>query len=175
MADYKISSKDKAIEVSSEEYYDAIAKGYNSLHEEEQLQKLAIIKQYFKPKISEKLLDVGCGTGVSSDWPCQVVGVDPSQKLLDQNPHKCVQASAEDLPFKDREFDYVISLTAIQNFTDIPKGLDEIRRVGKIHFAITFLKRSEKKDYMLEEIKKRFRIQKQIEEQRDIILILTKN
>ena len=51
-----------------DEYYDKIAKGYNELHAEEQKKKLAIIKKYIQPEKSDLLLDVGCGTGVSSDW-----------------------------------------------------------------------------------------------------------
>src|SRR3989338_10125871 len=123
-------------------YYNSIAKGYNELHGEEQKKKLAILKKFFKPKKTDKLLDVGCGTGISSEWECKVVGVDPAQELLKQSKTKIICASAESLPFEDNEFDYVISITAIQNFKNKKEGLKEIERVGKKYFGLTVLKKS---------------------------------
>jgi len=173
-------------------YYDEIASGYDELHSDEQLKKLAIIKKYFSPNREEKLLDVGCGTGVSSSWDCQVYAVDPSDGLLDifrsrvglekdsdgkiLNDGEVVlhikQASAEKLPFSDTFFDYVISLTAIQNFDDIGKGLREIKRVGKNKFALSFLKRSSRKDEILDLMKNVFGNLKIVEEEKDIIVII---
>ncbi len=184
-------------------YYDSISSGYDELHSEEQLKKLAIVKQNIKPKKNDKLLDVGCGTGISSDWDCIVYAVDPSQGLLrifkdrikkedkqnknkkndagfekdikkNQNKIFIKQACAEELPFKDNEFDYILSLTAIQNFDDIKQGLKEMKRVGKKKFALSFLKRSERKEYILELVEHifvNFNIT-QIEEDKDIILII---
>ncbi len=166
-------------------YYDEIANGYDELHSEEQLKKLEIIKQHFQPQKTDKLLDVGCGTGVSSLWDCKVYGVDSSEKLLEQFRDKVkdkknyfiLQADAESLPFSDEEFDYVISLTAIQNFDDIKKGIEEIRRVGKNNFALTFLKKSPKREEIIDIIKGIFYDfeLKQIEEEKDIILVLKKS
>ena len=83
-------------------------------------------------------------------------------------------AEAENLPFKDSSFDVVISITAIQNFHDIEKGLKEIRRVGKDRFVLSFLKRSPKKDIITKNIKKLFKVVKEIEEEKDIIFIAKK-
>lgn len=129
-------------------YYNEIAEGYNELHKAEQLQKLTAIWDVFQQlKITGKtLLDVGCGTGIASEFFANkgfsVMGVDPAEKLLEQNayPHKI--ASAEKIPFKDASFDIVVSLTAIHNFNDIRKGLEEIRRVGKECFILTVLTKS---------------------------------
>src|SRR3989344_7321908 len=136
------------------DYYGQIAQGYNELHREEQEKKLAIIKEFIKPKKSDKLLDVGCGSGISSQWNCTITGIDPSNKLIDiakKNYPKqtFLVGSAEKLPFEDKSFDIVISLTAIQNFDDIQKGLSEIKRVGKRTFALTFLKKSDKSKTIL--------------------------
>jgi len=155
-----------------DEYYDKIAKGYNELHAEEQKKKLAIIKKYIQPEKSDLLLDVGCGTGVSSDWDCKVIGIDPSVELIKQNPRNKAAAKGEFLPFKDDSFDYVVSLTAIQNFSDIEKGVKEIKRVARGRIAITTLKKIKKIGQIKEAIKNNFNIIEEIEEEKDIIFIL---
>jgi malonyl-CoA O-methyltransferase len=117
-------------------YYDEIASGYDELHANEQEQKLAVAKQLVSPKPPDKLLDVGCGSGVSTQWDCNCYGCDPSKKLIAIAKEKrkgpsYVVAPAEKLPFENEMFEYVISLTAIQNFSDIQQGLQEMKRVLK--------------------------------------------
>jgi malonyl-CoA O-methyltransferase len=161
----------------SKTYYDSIASGYNELHREEQEKKIQIIKRELDLESTNKdtlLLDVGCG-------PCffqtntTTIGIDPSIELLKQATTKTtrINAEAEHLPFKDTTFDYIISITAIQNFSDVEKGIKEIKRVTKSSgkFALTFLKNSQKKEFILKTIGKYFSIQKQIEEDKDIIVI----
>lgn len=161
------------------DYYDKISSGYEELHREEQENKLSIIKKELDGRINRNalLLDVGCGTGITSDFDCIVFGADPAIKLLQKSlkkkkPDFRVCAEAEHLPFKDRSFDAVVSVTALQNFHDIEQGLDEIKRVGKKDcvFALSFLKKSDKKEIILKEIKERFDVWKEIEEDKDMIL-----
>lgn len=162
------------------DYYDSISKGYEELHKEEQLKKLKVIKNFLKVSQQDKLLDVGCGTGLTTScWKCKCYGIDPSKKLLEKAKTKYKdiifrQASAEKIPFKDDFFDVVISVTAIQNFENIEKGLKEIKRIGKNKFVLTFLKKSSKKDKIIELIKKYFKIKKVIEEEKDLIYIAEK-
>lgn len=159
------------------DYYDEISQGYEKLHKEEQLNKLSIVKKYIKPKSNEKLLDVGCGTGISSDFNCIVYGIDSSEELIsilkrnERNVISCI-GYAEDLPYDDNFFDYVISLTAIQNFNDIEKGLMEMKRVGKSCFIVTFLKNSPKKELILNSIKNIFGEYKLVEEAKDLIVFI---
>lgn len=160
-------------------YYDSIAKSYNELHGEEQKKKLEIIKEHLDINEETVLLDVGCGTGVSSDFDCYVVGVDPSEELLkiakETHPETTfMKADAESLPFEDKSFDVVVSLTAIQNFNDIEEGLKEIERVGKNQFALSYLKKSAKSEMIEEQINNIFRKYKitRIEEEKDIIFII---
>ncbi len=159
-------------------YYDSISRGYEELHKEEQLKKLELIKKYLNVKRDEKLLDVGCGTGLTtSPWKCKRYGIDPSKKLLEKAKKKYPSikfrlASAENIPFKDNVFDVVISITAIQNFSDIKKGLEEIKRVGKNRFVLTFLKKSKKKKKIEGLIKNHFKIKEVIEEEKDLIYII---
>ena len=156
-------------------YYDAISSGYEELHREEQERKLAIIKTHIKVKKTDLLLDVGCGTGVTSKFDCKIIGIDPAIKLLERCwlPLK-VQGEAEHLPFKDHCFDIVSSVTAIQNFHDIEQGLQEILRVGKGRYVLTFLKKSQKRDEIVVLIRRLFRVEKEIEEEKDIIFICRK-
>ena len=155
-------------------YYDDISEGYEELHLEEQLKKIATIKAYFHPKSEDKLLDVGCGTGITTEpWPCKRYGIDPARKLIER-ARDTVQieykvAPAENIPYPDNFFDHVVSTTAIQNFDDIEKGLLEIRRVGKDSFILTFLKKSQKRELIEKLIGKHFLINQKIEEDKDMI------
>jgi demethylmenaquinone methyltransferase/2-methoxy-6-polyprenyl-1,4-benzoquinol methylase len=170
------------------DYYDGIAKGYDELHGEEQLKKLELIGReiHTDPELKDfikspyKLLDVGCGTGISTGFfkTQEKHGIDPSTNLINiarKNYPLCEFAvgRAEKLLDKDKQFDIVISLTAIQNFNDIEKGLDEIRRVGRNHFILTFLKKSPKHGLIDELIKEKFNVIKKIEEDKDIICFCT--
>ncbi|MBT3720699.1 methyltransferase domain-containing protein [archaeon] len=158
-------------------YYDSISKGYEELHKEEQEKKIKIIYKYLNPKKNDKLLDVGCGTGLTTiPWKCKKYGIDPAKKLLERannkNEIEYKLAKAEDIPYNDNYFDYVISITAIQNFKNINKGLNEIKRVGKEKFILSFLKKSSKASEIKKLINSLFNVKKEIEEEKDIIFII---
>lgn len=161
-------------------YYDQIAKGYDELHEIEQLQKLEIIRKKcsFAPK--QTLLDVGCGTGIATAYfPCKAVGIDPSRAMIGiakkKHPNaQFIVGESEHLPFKHNEFDIVLSLTAIQNFHDIRKGLEEIERVGRHVFVLSFLKKSDKSKKIVSEISQVFRVTETVEEAKDMIIFAEK-
>ena len=169
-------------------YYNSIAGGYEELHQEEQLAKLELIKTSLKKlKINInpefRLLDIGCGSGISTRfWEftnADKTGIDPSEKLIGIAQAKDLKSqyfveSAEDLSFEDSLFDFVISLTAIQNFSNLKEGISEIARVSKKHGVLSFLKKSEKKDEILKLIQIHFKILKEIEEEKDLILICEK-
>ena len=159
-------------------YYDQISDGYDELHEEEQKKKLELIKQHLKLTQKSKLLDVGCGTGVSSNFNCKVIGIDPSEKLIAiakqkrQTPKiKFQVASAEKLPFKDSEFDAVISVTAAHHFKNPKKAFEEMNRVGKkdCQFVFSLLKKSEKLNGLEKWISEQFKIKKILLEEKDVI------
>lgn len=154
-------------------YYNEISEGYEELHKEEQLDKIRLIKKYIDIKEKDLLLDVGCGTGLTTRfWKCRVFGIDPAIELLKKVKNGFyVNAEAENIPFKDGQFDWVISITAIQNFHEIDKALKEIKRVGKNKFVLTFLKKSLRKNEIKEKINKIFNVNKFIEQDKDFILI----
>src|SRR3989338_3479422 len=155
------------------DYYDFIAKGYDGLHREEQSNKLLIIKNNIKINKKIRILDVGCGTGISSGFGCFVVGIDPSIGLLKQNNNKKILGVAENLPFKNYSFDYVVSITSIHNFKNIKKSINEIKRVGKENFVFSVLKNSKRFDFIKNLIEKNFRIIKVVEEEKDSIFFFS--
>ncbi len=115
-----------------EEYYNKIARAYNELYGEEQLQKALFLKQLVDFSEQDLILDVGSGTGhYLKVFKGKFVCVDPSKELLSKNPYEKYVAKAESLPFPDKHFDYTLSLTAVQNFSDINKAIDEMVRVTK--------------------------------------------
>ncbi|MBN2459797.1 class I SAM-dependent methyltransferase [Candidatus Woesearchaeota archaeon] len=164
-------------------YYNAISKGYSRLHGEEQQKKAAIIAgklELCKATQQSKnltLLDVGCGNGSYLKlFKCQVTGIDLSEKLVKQykGKHKLMCGCAEELPFENNTFDFVISLTAIHNFNDIRKGMEEMERVGRSRFVFSILKRSSKLQEIQSLIKELFGIDEIIEEDKDIIFFAHK-
>jgi len=87
-------------------------------------------------------LEVGAGTGgllkrLREDG-CDAVGVEVSDYALEKCEEKglqVIEASAEDLPFKDGEFDYCVSQHLLEH-TDWRESLEESLRVadkGVVH------------------------------------------
>jgi ubiquinone/menaquinone biosynthesis C-methylase UbiE len=155
-------------------YYDEIAQGYEELHKEEQEKKIELIKSHISINPNDKLLDVGCGTGLTTEpWGCSCYGIDPSKGLLERARQRdkieYKLAPAEDIPYPDDFFDIVVSVTAIQNFDDVKKGLNEIKRVCKNKVVLSFLKKSTEKDLISSIIKELFKIKEIIEEEKDLI------
>jgi len=109
-------------------YYDSIAKSYNSLYMAEQLKKFENAKNLLGKGLT---LDLGCGNGFITEKLGNAIGVDNSigmLKLCDKNL-KVIQADICNLPFKDKIFDSVFSLTALQDVEDVSKAVSEIKRV----------------------------------------------
>ena len=159
------------------DYYDSISGGYDELYGEEQLRKAEIIARHIKPRKTENLLDVGCGSAIYFQlFDCDKLGIDPSLELLkkanEEQQGRFIQAVAENLPFKDQSFDYIISLTAVHNFSSPEKGLAEIKRVAKSRIALSILRQSQRPDEIEKTIRELFTIRKLILEDKDIIFIL---
>lgn len=130
----------------------------------------------------------------------EMVGVDPSAELIKQARRRgvtrAVVAKAEDMLAHARylslgadddatcspearaaalaHFDVVVSLTAIQNFTDVVAGLENTVALGRDRFALTYLKRAAKARLIDETIERLLEVDHRIEQQHDIIYIAHK-
>lgn len=82
---------------------------------------------------SDKILDLGCGNGFLSQlYPnFDIVGVDISDGMLANNPYTWVKGSAENIPFPDNNFDFVVCRSLIHHLEDPMLGLKECFRVLK--------------------------------------------
>jgi len=158
-------------------YYDAIAEGYDELHGKEQKEKIKFIKSLVNLPKDAKLLDVGCGTGISTVAWENATGVDPSTELIkiaksNYKNTKFIKAPAEKLPFDDNSFAVITSFTAIQNFEDIKQGLKEIKRVGNNIFILTYLKGVRKSKEIEKNIENLWPSARRYDQRKDIIFII---
>ncbi len=120
------------------DYYNSISKGYDSLYRGEQEKKWKAIRGYIRVK-RKKVLEVGCGTGIITEKlkrASRLVAVDISEKMIEIAKSKGIKAEflvadAENLPFEDKEFDIVISITMLQDLKNPLKAIEEMKRVGK--------------------------------------------
>lgn len=120
------------------DYYNHISKGYEELYREEQEEKWEVLKDYVDVR-GKKVLEVGCGTGIITEKlqeAKELTAVDKSRKMIEVAREKGINAKflvadATKLPFKDDEFDLVISVTMLQDLEDPLKAIEEMRRVGR--------------------------------------------
>ena len=87
-----------------------------------------------------RVLDVGCGEGrfcrALSERGAATVGIDPTPALLEvaraRHPEgEYVECGAEAMPFKDREFDVVVSYVSLCDIPDYRAAIKEKARVLK--------------------------------------------
>ncbi len=169
--------------ISTLSMYSDTASGYNELHGEEQKKKIEIILKNLELKKDDLLLDIGVGTGLALEalkGKCRCIGIEPCKELIEQaNPEikeKITEAKAESIPFGDNKFDIIISVTAIHNFDNTDKAIEEIKRVAKpkAQIIITILKKSQKADEIKRKLVKNFMLRREIGEDKDYILIMRK-
>ena len=161
-------------------YYNEIAEGYDELHKDEQLSKYSLILSFlvnhYKVYSKLKALDVGCGTGLALDFFEfeDFTGIDPSERLLIQyqGERKIVQGHAEALPFQDKQFDVIISVTSLQNFDNVKTALNEMKRVCRDIIIVSFLKDCKDREFYEKIKKENFEIIEIIDEKKDIIFCL---
>jgi ubiquinone/menaquinone biosynthesis C-methylase UbiE len=121
--------------------YDESAKSYHRRYQQIQQTKYQALVTYLS---ESPVLDVGIGTGIGLSVFVDftpLVGVDGSVEMLrmaieqikDIKPRRetvfLVVASAEMLPFRDYVFPTVVSVTVLQNLTNISQGIQEFERV----------------------------------------------
>ena len=104
--------------------------------------------EHYQLKPGQKVLDVGCGMAHLLFELTQVVpglevyGIDISKYALEHAKEeirdRLQYGEAQSLPFEDKQFDLVISLTTLHNLKiyDLKKAVQEIERVSKGHSYI---------------------------------------
>jgi len=88
---------------------------------------------------ARSILNVGAGTGSYEPDQISVIAVEPSIEMIRQRPFGAapvVQARAEALPFPDRSFDAALAILTIHHWSDLPRGLAELRRVARRRVVI---------------------------------------
>ena len=108
------------------------------------MQKRTISLTALKEK--DYFLDIGCGTGWAVRHASRIIkengkafGIDLSPKMIEiakaNSPNNqnvfFFQANAENLPFKDNFFEFIICTNSFHHYLDPLKALDEIFRVLK--------------------------------------------
>jgi SAM-dependent methyltransferase len=91
---------------------------------------------------SGRTLEIGFGTGLNLEYypsaVTEVVGVEPNSGMLERAaarinrvafPVRLVTASAETLPFEDRDFDTAVSVLTLCTVAEPARVLSEIRRI----------------------------------------------
>jgi ubiquinone/menaquinone biosynthesis C-methylase UbiE len=101
-----------------------------------------LLLEFLKPRPGERILDVGCGTGIFTqevlDCGAIVTGIDLSVPMLKKAFIRmgnasftglCADMSA--LPFPSNSFDKVFSMTAIEFVADARRAIAELDRVTR--------------------------------------------
>ena len=121
-----------------------------------------LIKNYSLNENS-KILDVGCGKGfllyeIKQILPkIEIVGFDVSEYGIknakeEVKPNLFIHKAQDKYPFKNKQFDLVISLGCLHNLKifEIKKALNEIQRVGKKSYVMLESYRTEKELFNLQ-------------------------
>ena len=82
---------------------------------------------------ARRVVNVGAGAGAYEPRDREVVAVEPSAVMIAQRPAGAapvVQASAEQLPFADGEFDVAMAILTVHHWSDLEAGICELERVA---------------------------------------------
>ena len=136
---------------SSAEIYD---NRYESIQEKKYQEIFSRVTSSFEKK---KILDVGCGTGTflniikksSNDNGNQLIGIDISSEMIKKAHEKYPEiaflvADSDNLPFRDKVFDNVFSVTHLQNLPEPEYTVKEMHRIAvkEALFAVSILRKT---------------------------------
>lgn len=98
------------------------------------------------------VLNVGAGAGSYEPVDRTVTAVEPSATMRAQRPAHlavAIDAVAEDLPFADAAFDAAMASVTIHQWTDLARGLSELRRVTRGPVVLLVADPARLRDYWL--------------------------
>ena len=145
--------------IKEEEYQDKIADKYKDMYENAWVKKTwdyPILKKYLKYFSREHpLLDLGCGTGASTEFYSKkgfkVIAYDLSREMLEKvkernlkNKPILVKGIAEELPFKDKYVGQIFCSGSFHHFDNKLKSLKEMHRVLKPGGKVLILENNNK-------------------------------
>jgi len=91
--------------------------------------------------LASTVVDVGSGTGSYQLSGRSVVGVEPSQTMIDQRPAgsaAVIRAVAENLPVRSGVFDAALAVLTVHHWEDHVGGLEELARVAARQVILTW-------------------------------------
>jgi ubiquinone/menaquinone biosynthesis C-methylase UbiE len=103
------------------------------------------------PANGDKLLDVACGPGLllkkAVEKGVSACGIDISEVAIDLSKSFVPDAitttgNSENLPFPNREFDFVTCIGSLERFLDTERSLNEMKRVAKPDALFCFMVRN---------------------------------
>jgi SAM-dependent methyltransferase len=85
------------------------------------------------------VVNVGAGTGSYEPTDREVIAVEPSATMIEKRSADAapvVQGSAEELPLDDKSVDAAMAIWTIHHWSDVRRGLAELRRVARERIVI---------------------------------------
>jgi hypothetical protein len=116
--------------------YGTIGDGYSHYRRPEP--RIAAVINEFLGNASH-VLNVGAGAGSYEPVDRRVTAIEPSASMRAQRPGHlsvAIDAVAENIPFPDRHFDAAMATFTVHQWSDLRKGLCEMRRVTRGHVII---------------------------------------
>jgi len=111
--------------------YDEIGVGYQQRRRPDARLAAAIVDALGP---AETVVNVGAGAGSYEPTDRSVVAVEPATTMIRQRrpgSAPVVQASASDLPFRDRAFGASLAILTVHHWPDRARGLGELERVAR--------------------------------------------
>ena len=120
------------------EIYDQLGINYSALRKPDRHIEEVIWKELGDAKT---ILDIGAGAGSYKPHDREVTALEPSLTMINQRPQgspTAVRASAEDIPFRDKEFDLSMATLTIHHWKNLGKGLFKMHRVSRRQLIFTW-------------------------------------
>jgi SAM-dependent methyltransferase len=118
--------------------YDVIGRTYSATRQEDP-RVATVVRSALGPAAT--VVNIGAGTGSYEPADCEVVAVEPSERMLAQRQGRstaAVRGVAEHLPFPDRSFDVALAVLTVHHWSDPAAGLREMARVADRQVVLFF-------------------------------------